>query len=188
MDDHREQEETEARRPRVIDKRISARGTTQAAPADEAPAEAAPAEAPPPRAAQEEPPAAVPTQPQQAATPPHPQGLADAPAPQVGNEADDVWTPEREAEARRMLEDIARTPSLDWVLQTAVTLANVAGTKLDAGATADAQLAIDALNGIIQSVGSRLQDAEQPLRQTLAQLQLAYAQSLPGTAPPQQPS
>ena len=177
MDDHREQEETEARRPRVIDKRISARGTTQATPAEVAPAEAA----------QQDPPAA-PTEPPQAAEPTQPQGPPNATEPQVGNEADDVWTPEREAEARRMLEDIARTPSLDWVLQTAVTLANVAGTKLDAGATADAQLAIDALNGIIQNVGSRLQDAEQPLRQTLAQLQLAYAQSLPGAVPPQAPS
>ena len=92
-----------------------------------------------------------------------------------------MWTPEQEAEARRMAEEIAKTPSLDWVVQTAVTLANVAGTKMQLGAAADAQLAIDALSGLIDSVGPRLEDAENPLRQTLAQLQMMYAER---AAPP----
>ena len=91
-----------------------------------------------------------------------------------------VWTPEEEAEARRVAEEIARTPSIEWVVNTAATLANVAGTKLDLGAAADAQLAIDALAGIVNSVGPRLQGAEQPIRQLLAELQLAYAQSMAG--------
>jgi hypothetical protein len=94
---------------------------------------------------------------------------------------EEVWTPEQEAEAQRMAEEIARTPSLDWVVQTAVTLANVAGTKMQLGAGADAQLAIDALSGIIDSVGARLEDAQAPLRQTLAQLQMMYAER---AAPP----
>jgi hypothetical protein len=80
-----------------------------------------------------------------------------------------------------MAEEIARTPSLDWVVQTAVTLANVAGTKIQLGAVADAQLAIDALAGLIDSAGTRLQDAEAPLRQTLAQLQMMFAER---AAPP----
>jgi hypothetical protein len=84
-----------------------------------------------------------------------------------------------------MAQEIAETPSFEWVVNTAVTLANVAATKLELGAGADAQLAIDALAGIVDSVGPRLQQAEAPLRQTLAQLQLAYAQR--STAPPPAP-
>ena len=82
---------------------------------------------------------------------------------------------------RAMAQQIAETPSFEWVVQTAVTLANVAGTKLDLGATADAQLAIDALGALINGLGSRLGTAETPLRQTLAQLQMAYAEM---AAPP----
>jgi hypothetical protein len=79
-----------------------------------------------------------------------------------------------------MAEEIARTPSIEWVINTAATLANVAGTKLDLGAAPDAQLAIDALAGIVSSVGPRLEGAEKPLRQLLADLQLAYAQRVTG--------
>lgn len=96
-----------------------------------------------------------------------------------------MWTPQQEAEARQMAEEIARTPSLDWVVQTAVTLANVAGTKIQMGAIADAQLAIDAFAAVVDAAGSRLQDAETPLRQTLAQLQMMYAEQM--TPPPAQP-
>ena len=82
---------------------------------------------------------------------------------------------------RAMAQQIAETPSRDWVLNTAVTLANVAGTKLDLGAVADAQLAIDALGALVETLGPRLGEAEAPLRQTLAQLRMAYAQMV---APP----
>jgi hypothetical protein len=87
-----------------------------------------------------------------------------------------VWTPEQEAEARRIVDEIARTPSLEWVLQSAVNLANVAGTKIETGAVEDASLAIDALAALINGLPGKLGDAETPLRQTLAQLQLAYSQ------------
>lgn len=107
----------------------------------------------------------------------------DEPEPPAGGPGERVWTPEEEAEARRMAEEIARTPSIDWVINTAATLANVAGTKLDLGAAADAQLAIDALAGLMSSVGPRLQGAERPLRQLLADLQLAYAQRVAGDPP-----
>jgi hypothetical protein len=69
-------------------------------------------------------------------------------------------------------------------VNTAVTLANVAATKLELGEPADAQLAIDALTGLLNSVGSRLAGAEVPLRNTLSQLQMAYAERV---APPRQP-
>lgn len=87
-----------------------------------------------------------------------------------------MWTPEQEAEAKRLAEEIAATPSLEWVVNSAVSLANIAATKLDLGDPADAGLAIDALSGLLKEVGPRLGNVEQPLRQTLAQLQMAFAQ------------
>lgn len=164
--DEREHEQGERPRPKVVDKRISARaaGAGAAAP-EEATAEVTIG--------------SVPQSPQPSPDPPEPVEAGEAPRPGP----DRVWTPEEEAEARRMAEEIARTPSIEWVVNTAATLANVAGAKLDLGAAADSQLAIDALAGIVNSVGPRLQGAEAPIRQLLAELQLAYAQSM---APPAQ--
>lgn len=164
-DDQGEREEEQAGRPRpkVVDKRISAR-----------PPAAEPS--PPPPSPPESPPTAEATVGSVPETPAN-----DEPGPAPGGPGGRVWTPEEEAEARRVAEEIARTPSIEWVINTAATLANVAGTKLDLGAAADAQLAIDALAGIMSSVGPRLQGAEAPLRQLLADLQLAYAERV---APP----
>lgn len=174
MDDPRDEEQSERRRPKVVDKRISARPAEPAAPAAEATGATAEVTV-----------GSVPEAPSSAAPAPEPSGPPEpseppGPAPRPSER---VWTPEEEAEARRVAEEIARTPSIEWVVNTAATLANVAGTKLDLGAAADAQLAIDALAGIVSSVGPRLQGAEQPIRQLLAELQLAYAQSMAG--PPQ---
>ena len=139
---------------RVVDKRISARGDSPVSePTPEPPGGSVEPEPSAPPAAPEPPPA--------------------QPTPPGGPQ---VWTPEQEAEARAFVEEIAQRPSLEWVVNTAVTLANVAGTKLDLGQTADAQLAIDALAAIVEKLGSRLEQTEAPLKQTLAQLQLAYAQ------------
>jgi hypothetical protein len=112
-----------------------------------------------------------------------PVGGPDPSSPGASPGTERVWTPEQEAEAKQMAQEIAETPSLEWVVNAAVTLANVAATKLELGGGSDAQLAIDALAGLINSVGSKLQQAETPLRQTLAQLQLAYAQRLPPSQP-----
>lgn len=96
-----------------------------------------------------------------------------------------MWTPEQEAQAQQLAKEIAERPSQDWVLNVAVTLANVAGAKLDMGLADDARLAIDAFEALVNEIGPRLEGAEQPLRQTLAQLQMAYAQSV--AAPPATP-
>ena len=115
--------------------------------------------------------------------PPAPPGAPSTPsrgdAPPGG--AREVWTPEQEAEMQRLTQEIAQRASLEWVVNTALTLVNVAGTKLELGQAPDAQLAIDALAGMLQSAGSRLGSAEQPLRQALAELQLNFAQK---AAPP----
>ena len=94
-----------------------------------------------------------------------------------------MWTPEQEAEARRMAEEVAAVHSRDWVVSTAMNLVNVAGVKLESGPLEEAQLAIDALAAIVRDVGPRLGDAEVPLRGVLSQLQMAYAQV--ASTPPQ---
>lgn len=198
-----EQEEGAPRRPRVIDKRISARTAPTPAPAEAPAARESPSAGEDPASdagpsageATARPPSTPPE-----ASPPTPPGAAfqippasprsevpepgDEPGAGVlgGGAGEGVWTPEQEADAQRMAREIADTPSFEWVVNAAVTLANVAATKLELGAGADAQLAIDALAGLVNSVGPRMQQAESPLRQTLAQLQLAYAQRL--SAPP----
>ena len=143
---------------RVVDKRISARADAPPSAAEPAPAEVAPVEP-------------APSDP--VAEPSHEADQAAAP----GAGPEGIWTPEQEAEAQRFVQELAARPSLDWVVNTAVTLANVAGAKLDLGHAADAQLAIDALAAMVDKLAGRLDQAEAPLRQTLAQLQLAYAQS-----------
>jgi hypothetical protein len=81
---------------------------------------------------------------------------------------------------------MAKVPAREWVLNVAVTLANVAGVKLQDGQLEDAQLAIDAFAGMIDKIESQMSDAAPVLRQTLAQLQMAYAQAV--NPPPQPPS
>ena len=160
MRDDQEEREAERPRPKVVDKRISARSAEP--PPDPAPAGA-------PDATADVTVGTVPESPREEAPP------EAGPGAEAG--ADErVWTPEQEAEARRVAEEIARTPSTEWVINTAATLANVAGAKLDLGAAGDAQLAIDTLAAIVNGVGPRLGGAERPLRQLLAELQLAYAQ------------
>lgn len=177
MRDDQEEQQAERPRPKVVDKRISARSAEEAEAAPSTPdPEPAPSGAPDATAE-----ATVGTVPEAPPEEPGPAGPGEGAGSGAAGER--VWTPEQEAEARRMAEEIARTPSIEWVINTAATLANVAGTKLDLGAAADAQLAIDALAGIVNSVGTRLGGAEKPLRQLLADLQLAYAQRV---APPPQ--
>ncbi len=188
--------EEEERRPRsefrVVDKRISARrddpGPTAAS---------APVSPPQPRS---QPVEADPNQEVEASRPPDATGPAapagtappDASPPDAGDPRgpgtppgaeEQIWTPEQEAEAQRFMQEIAQRPSLEWVIRAAVELANVAGTKLDLGQVADAQLAIDALAGLVDKLGARFGQAEAPLRQTLAQLQLAFAQRAMATPP-----
>ena len=167
VDDDRDNEEGEPRRPKVVDKRISAGGHRD---------RPAPAPTPPEPAPSAAGPSAV------APEPPAPSPQA---APPAGPPGEESWTPEQRAQAEQMAREIVETRSVDWVINVAINLANVAGAKLELGAPADAQLVIDALAAIVGSVGDRLEDAEAPLKQTLAQLQLAYAQRMsePGAAP-----
>lgn len=184
MNDEKDQEEQAERpRPRIIDKRVSAR-SAEPKPSSESPPSPAPPEperAPEPAPEPRPPPAAAPSADRsEGAEPDAPAAPADTTA-RPTDPAGEVWTPEQEAEAQQLAREIAERPSEDWVLNVAITLANVAGAKLDLGVPEDARLAIDSLEALVRGVGNRLGDAEAPLRQTLAQLQLAYAQTV---APP----
>lgn len=150
-------DDPERPRPRVVDKRVSARSEAPETPSAPSEPVSPGVPAPEPEPAPQAPPTAE-------------QPAAGAPGEPP------LWTPEQEAEAQRFAQQVVETPSRDWVVNTAVTLANVAAAKLEAGAAPDAELAIDALAGIVSGVGPRLGDAESPLRQTLAQLQMAFAQ------------
>ena len=153
--DPEEQEQSQG--PRVVDKRVSSGGHQPQRPATPAP---------------------VPHQSEGGSG--GEAKLASGP-PEMDESGEPIWTPEEEAAARQMAQEIAERPGFDWVVNTAVTLANVAATKLQIGDPADAQICIDALAALVNGVGDRMQDAEAPLRQTLAQLQMAYAQRV---APP----
>lgn len=185
MADKEPNPDEEPRRPKVVDKRVSARASSAPAaqpgasdetsrpPAPEPPSAARPSEPDPvvPGAGHHAPPSgAVPGSAE-------PEG-AFAPPPG----AEPIWTPEQEAEARRVVEQISQVPARDWIADSCVRLANVASVKLDGGQTAEAQLAIDALAALVTAVGPHMGDAEGPLRQTVAQLQLAYAEVM--SAPP----
>jgi hypothetical protein len=167
MDDERSSEE-ERPRPRVVDKRVSARppgeqpGAEQTVVPEPIPVETAAESSPEP----DTPAPTVPTDPE------------DLPPQSSG-----VWTPEQEEQARRIAQELARAPGEDLIVTFAMNFVEVASVKLDAGDLAGAQLAIDAFDGILNAVGTRLGEAEGPLRGVLAQLQMAYAQR--ASAPPQ---
>ena len=162
MSDDRPDEEREERpRPRVVDKRVSSRG--------------APAQTPRPEPRE---PAAAPG-PEVAPTP----AAAASPPPERPTETpSDVWTPEQEAQARRIAEEIARAPAADLVVGFSMNFVEAASVKLEAGDLAGAQLVIDAFEALVKALGPRLGEAEASMRSVLAQLQMAFAQR--AAAPP----
>ena len=154
-----------------MDKRVSARPAEPTEAVDpsgpsEPPGSSAPRRSEPPGAE------AAASPPSEPAAPSEPGGQR----PEEGPPDADVWTPEREEQARRLAEELARAPARDIVVTMAMNFVEVASVKIDAGDFPGAQLAIDAFDGVLNALGSRLGDAEGPLRQMLAQLQMAYAQ------------
>ena len=114
----------------------------------------------------------------------------------MGSEPD----PAAEAELRqRMLDELARTQVNDVLLQTVFTLSTLAGARLGLDEEtrplrdlAEAKKAIDVLSALVPTLGSSVAAAELgQLRQMLAGLQLAYAESVraasAGEAPEPEP-
>jgi hypothetical protein len=109
----------------------------------------------------------------------------DAPIPPPGPTSLDDLSPEERAQAEEFAQqvDTARRQLLDApagpvVGQQALQFYELAALhlsqpqpKLD-----DARVAIDALAAVVNGLGSRLGEAEQPLRQALNQIQLAFVE------------
>jgi hypothetical protein len=94
---------------------------------------------------------------------------------------------------QRMLEEIARLRLRDLLAQTVLSLSSVTSARLGLSPETEplrdmkeARLGIEALRALLPVLEPELDPAEREgLRQAVAQLQLAYAQTVqPGEAPP----
>jgi hypothetical protein len=89
--------------------------------------------------------------------------------------------PEEEAEMARLQAELAATPVADIVANHVVGLWQLAVLHLSLGTEdrshlPEAQLAIDAVAGVVEGLGSKLGDHEPALRDALAQLRLAFVE------------
>ena len=106
------------------------------------------------------------------------------PAAATGNAPSlDDLSPEQRAEAEAMNQQMEEargqllaTPSSVVIAQNALAFYELAALYLsqEPARLDDARSAIDALQGIVESVGDRLGDAHEPLTQALNQIQMAY--------------
>ena len=91
---------------------------------------------------------------------------------------------ELQAELRAMQEQMLRTPAAIVVANHCIGLLELAALHLgqDPPHLADAQVAIDALAGILDAVGSRLGDNGPALTQALTQMRMAFVEAKQATA------
>lgn len=110
-----------------------------------------------------------------------PDATPEPPAPD-----EEPLTPEEQAAAEEyaqqveaMRRQLLELPAGVVVGQHALQFFDVAGLYLSQSPPRieDARLAIDALAGVVESLGSRLGDAETPIRQALHQAQLAFVEA-----------
>ena len=114
-----------------------------------------------------------------------PDPITDGATGMVDGPSLDDLSPEERAQAEAMIQEmaqvqqqIAATPAAQLVANHAMGFYELAAIKLsqDPPLFAEAQLAIDALSAVLDSVGPRLGDDLAPLRQGLQQLQMAFVQ------------
>ncbi len=106
--------------------------------------------------------------------PPREQG----PAGEREGPTQELTEEELRAQLAEVQRQVAETPAEVVVANHAIGLFQLAVIHLDQSTPnlAAAQLAIDAMAGIVERLGSRLGDEEAPLREALSQLQLAFVQ------------
>src|SRR5438045_3647099 len=105
----------------------------------------------------------------------------------AGGESDAAELEAELAEVQRQLLD---TPASVIIANHCIGLFQLAALHLNQQPAnlVDAQLAIDALGSIVEGLGDRLGKDEDPLRDALAQIRLAFVQiKSAGGAPPPQP-
>ena len=109
-----------------------------------------------------------------------PQPPAGPPMGEGGEEMDE----ELAAEFMAMQQQMLRTPAAIVVANHCIGLVELAALHLGQNPPnlADAQVAIDALSGMIEAVGSRMGENGPPLRQALNQMRMAYIEAKTATA------
>ncbi|HTJ74255.1 MAG TPA: hypothetical protein VL337_02725 [Acidimicrobiales bacterium] len=100
----------------------------------------------------------------------------DGPGPGGGPDYDEE---ELQAELAAMQEQMLRTPATVVVANHCIGLIELAALHLgqDPPHLADAQVAIDALAGILDALGPRMGENEAPLRQALTQMRMAFVEA-----------
>ncbi len=111
---------------------------------------------------------------------PQQQGGPPVDQPVDENEMDD----ELQAELAAMQQQMLRTPAAIVVANHCIGLVELAALHLGQSPPnlADAQVAIDALAGMIDAVGPRMGENGAPLRQALNQMRMAYIEAKNATA------
>ena len=104
-----------------------------------------------------------------------PQSPSGPPMGEGGDEMDE----EMAAELMAMQQQMLRTPAAIVVANHCIGLVELAALHLGQNPPnlADAQVAIDALAGILDGVGSRMGENGPPLRQALNQMRMAFIEA-----------
>ena len=108
-----------------------------------------------------------------------PASPAGAPPPPQGGAEPDFSDEELQAELRAMQEQMLRTPAAIVVANHCIGLVELAALHLGQNPPnlADAQVAIDALAGILDAVDARMGEHGAALRQALNQMRMAYVEA-----------
>jgi len=103
----------------------------------------------------------------------------------LGDDAD-VSEEEFQAELAAMQEQMLRAPAAVVVANHCIGLIELAALHLgqDPPHLAEAQVAIDALAGVLDALGPRLRENEAPLRQALNQMRMAFIEAKTAAAGP----
>ena len=108
--------------------------------------------------------------------------------PEGGDPAERQATDEMAAHMEAMQQQLLRTPAVVVVANHCIAFYELAVLHLsqDPPNVDDARIAIDAMAGVVEGLGARLGQNERPLKDALAQLQLAFieARSMASGAPP----
>ncbi len=111
-------------------------------------------------------------------------GATPPPASDPYGPGDEPMDEELQAEILAMQQQMLRTPAAIVVANHCIGLVELAALHLGQNPPnlADAQVAIDALAGMIDAVGPRLGENGPPLRQALNQMRMAYIEAKTATA------
>lgn len=113
-----------------------------------------------------------------------PPAAPSAPSGYPEDGGDEEMDDELRAELMAMQQQMLRTPAAIVVANHCIGLVELAALHLGQSPPhlAEAQVAIDALAGMIEAVGARMGENGPPLRQALNQMRMAYIEAKNATA------